>query len=259
MSTVISVFTEDMANRNFQHVRDSNLDKNPSSVRSISVPYNEFTKFTHRFSNIFHMPSLQREIHHHKPNIMSEGTVSVIQTTILWDNPKDTLTNKERATINGCIPRDNIRELNKSSPHTRSSHLAHMITSFIEEAADQSSVTDELFRVRWQFKDNIGPVIIVEEWSSAEDMKTLSAAMSTWRDEIRPKRKVRARVTVVVCHRQCMEIGMAGGRRLGWRRKWRRNRGGLCRRSWNGKVHSRRSKIMRFSFNAKDQCLGSLG
>jgi hypothetical protein len=215
MTTVISIFIEDVANWNFQHVRYSSLDKNPSSVRCISVPYNKFTKFTHRFSNLFHMPCLQREIHHHKPNIMGEGTVVVIQTTILWDNPKDTLTNKEWATINGCIPRDNIRELNKCSTHTRSSYLSHMIALLIEEAADQSSVADELLRVRWRFQDNIGPIITVEEWSSAEDMKTSSAAMSTRRDEIHPRRKVRARVTGVVRHRQCVEIGVAGGRWLG--------------------------------------------
>jgi hypothetical protein len=171
------------------------------------------------------MPSFQREIHHHKPNIMSKGTVSVIQTTILWDNPKNTLTNKERATINGSIPRDSIRELNKSSPHTRSCHLAHMIALLIEEAANQCSVADELLWVRWRFKDNIGPVITVEEWSTAEDMETTTAAMSTRRDEIRPRRKVRARVAGVVCHRQCVKIGVAGGRRLGWRRRRGRNRG----------------------------------
>jgi glutamate dehydrogenase/leucine dehydrogenase len=90
-----------------------------------------------------------------------------------------------------------------------------MIALLIEEAADQSSVADELLRVRWRFQDNIGPIITVEEWSSAEDMKTSSAAMSTRRDEIRPRRKVRARVTGVVRHRQCVEIGVAGGRRLG--------------------------------------------
>jgi hypothetical protein len=134
-----------------------------------------------------------------------------------------------------------------------------MIALLIEEAANQCSVADELLRVRWRFKDNIGPVITVEEWSTAEDMETTTAAMSTQRDEIRPRRKVRARVAGVVCHRQCVKIGVAGGRRLGWRRRRGRNRGGLCRRSWNGKVRSRRSNLRGFSFNAKDQCPGSLG
>jgi hypothetical protein len=78
---------------------------------------------------------------------MGKGTVPVIQTTVLWDNPKNTLTNKERAMINGSIPRDNISELDKSSPHTGSCHLAHMITLVVEEAADQCSVADELLRV----------------------------------------------------------------------------------------------------------------
>jgi hypothetical protein len=76
-----------------------------------------------------------------------------------------------------------------------------MITLVVEETADQCSVADELLRVRWRLKDNIGPVITVEEWSTAEDMEATTAAMSTRRDEIRPRRKVRVWVAGVVCHR----------------------------------------------------------
>jgi hypothetical protein len=93
---------------------------------------------------------------------------------ILWDNSKDILTNKEGAMINSRSPRDNIRELNESSTHTRSSHLSHMVALIIEEASDQCSIADELFRISRRFQDHIGPIIAVEEWSSAEDMKTSS-------------------------------------------------------------------------------------
>jgi glutamate dehydrogenase/leucine dehydrogenase len=87
-----------------------------------------------------------------------------------------------------------------------------MVALIIEEASDQCSVINELFRIcRW-FQDHIGPIIAVEELSSAKDMETTTAAMSTRRDEIRPRREVRARITGVVGHWQWVEIGVARGR-----------------------------------------------
>jgi hypothetical protein len=76
----------------------------------------------------------------------------------------------------------------------------NMVALVIEEASDQSGVTDELLRISRWFQDNIGPVVAVEERGSTEDMKTASAAMGTWQDEIRPRREVRPWVTGVVCH-----------------------------------------------------------
>jgi glutamate dehydrogenase/leucine dehydrogenase len=90
-----------------------------------------------------------------------------------------------------------------------------MVALLIEEVSDQGSVTDELLRISQRFQDHIGPIIAVEEWSSTEDMKTSSAVMRTWRDEIRPRWKVRTRVIGVVRHRQWVEIGVAGGGQLG--------------------------------------------
>jgi hypothetical protein len=119
---------------------------------------------------------------------------------ILWNNSKDTLTNKKRTTINSRIPRDHIRELNESSTHTRSSHLSHMVALIIEEALDQCSVADELLRISRWFQDHIGPVVAVEERGSTEDMKTSSAAVSTWRDEIHPRWEVRSWITGVIGH-----------------------------------------------------------
>jgi hypothetical protein len=49
-----------------------------------------------------------------------------------------------------------------------------MVALIIEEASDQCSIADELFRISRRFQDHIGPIIAVEEWSSAEDMKTSS-------------------------------------------------------------------------------------
>jgi hypothetical protein len=90
-----------------------------------------------------------------------------------------------------------------------------MVALLIEEVADQCSVADELFRINRRFQDHIGPIIAVEERSSAEDMKTSAAAMSTWRDEIRPRWEVWARFTGVVRHWQWVEIRVAGGGWLG--------------------------------------------
>jgi hypothetical protein len=134
-----------------------------------------------------------------------------------------------------------------------------MVALIIEEASDQCGVANELLRISRCFQDHIGPVVAVEERGTAEDMKTSSAAMSTWRDEICPRREVRSWITGVVGHWQWVEIGVTGEWRLVWWRSRSRNRGGLCCRRWNGKVRSRGSNFRRFSFIAENQCLGSLG
>jgi glutamate dehydrogenase/leucine dehydrogenase len=73
-----------------------------------------------------------------------------------------------------------------------------MVALIIEEASDQCGIANELLRISRWFQDHIGPVIAVEERGTAEDMKTSSAGMSTWRDEIRPRREVRSWITGVV-------------------------------------------------------------
>jgi hypothetical protein len=75
-----------------------------------------------------------------------------------------------------------------------------MVALIIEEASDQSGVAVELLRISRWFQDHIGPVVAVEERGSTEDMKTSSAAVSTWQDEIRPRWEVRPWITGVVCH-----------------------------------------------------------
>jgi hypothetical protein len=45
------------------------------------------------------MPGLKRKIHDHKPDIACESAIPIINSTVLGNNSKDVVTNKEGATV----------------------------------------------------------------------------------------------------------------------------------------------------------------